>query len=83
LFGFVKALALNSVWTPLSTSSPVSGILSRNISDYYYYYYYYYYWYLLTAIGLTPGGSSPTLVQIKIKIHKTTKNYNKKITTKT
>ena len=28
--------------------------------------------YLLTAIGLSPGGSSPTLVQIKIKIHKTT-----------
>jgi hypothetical protein len=33
---------------------------------------------LLTAIGLSPGGSSPTLVQRKIKIHKTTittKNY--------
>jgi hypothetical protein len=28
--------------------------------------------YLLTAIGLSPGGSSPTLVQTKIKIHKTT-----------
>jgi uncharacterized protein HemX len=27
---------------------------------------------LLTAIGLSPGGSSPTLVQRKIKIHKTT-----------
>jgi hypothetical protein len=27
---------------------------------------------LLTAIGLSPGGSSPTLVQTKIKIHKTT-----------
>jgi hypothetical protein len=26
---------------------------------------------LLTAIGLSPGGSSPTLVQTKIKIHKT------------
>jgi hypothetical protein len=25
-----------------------------------------------TAIGLSPGGSSPTLVQTKIKIHKTT-----------
>jgi hypothetical protein len=29
--------------------------------------------YLLTAIGLSPGGNSPTLVQTKIKIHKTTK----------
>jgi hypothetical protein len=28
--------------------------------------------YLLTAIGLSPGGSSPTLVQTKIKIQKTT-----------
>jgi hypothetical protein len=27
---------------------------------------------LLTAVGLSPGGSSPTLVQTKIKIHKTT-----------
>jgi hypothetical protein len=27
---------------------------------------------LLTAIGLSLGGSSPTLVQTKIKIHKTT-----------
>jgi hypothetical protein len=27
---------------------------------------------LLTAIGLSPGGSSPTLVRTKIKIHKTT-----------
>jgi hypothetical protein len=27
---------------------------------------------LLTAIGLSPGGSSSTLVQTKIKIHKTT-----------
>jgi hypothetical protein len=26
---------------------------------------------LLTAIGLSPGGSSPTPVQTKIKIHKT------------
>jgi hypothetical protein len=26
---------------------------------------------LLTAIGLSPSGSSPTLVQTKIKIHKT------------
>jgi Na+/H+-dicarboxylate symporter len=31
-----------------------------------------YYYYLLTAIGLSLGGSSPTLVQTKIKIHKTT-----------
>jgi hypothetical protein len=45
---------------------------------------------LLTAIGLLPGGSSPTLVQTKIKIHKTitkktTKHkntQNNKITTK-
>jgi hypothetical protein len=29
-------------------------------------------YYYLTAIGLSPGGSSPTLVQTKIKIHKTT-----------
>jgi hypothetical protein len=28
---------------------------------------------LLTALWLSPGGSSPTLVQTKIKIHKTTK----------
>ena len=27
---------------------------------------------LLTTIGLSPGGSSPTLIQTKIKIHKTT-----------
>jgi hypothetical protein len=27
---------------------------------------------VLIAIGLSPGGSSPTLVQTKIKIHKTT-----------
>jgi hypothetical protein len=27
---------------------------------------------LFTAIGLSPGGSSPTLVQTKIEIHKTT-----------
>jgi hypothetical protein len=25
---------------------------------------------LITAIGLSPGGTSPTLVQTKIKIHK-------------
>jgi hypothetical protein len=30
---------------------------------------------LLTAIGLSPGGSSPTLVQTKIKIHKTTTKH--------
>jgi hypothetical protein len=39
---------------------------------------------LLTAIGLLPGGCSPTLVQTKIKIHKTTitttKNYKTKKT---
>jgi hypothetical protein len=28
---------------------------------------------IITAIGLSPGGSSPTLVQKKIKVHKTTK----------
>jgi hypothetical protein len=28
---------------------------------------------LFTAIGLSPGGSSPTIVQTKIKIFKTTK----------
>jgi hypothetical protein len=33
----------------------------------------FYYYILLTAIGLSPGGSSPTLVQTKIKIHKTKK----------
>jgi hypothetical protein len=41
---------------------------------------------LLTAVGLSPGGSSPTLVQTKIKIHKTTTKHkttqNNKITTK-
>jgi hypothetical protein len=31
----------------------------------------YYILLLLTATGLSPGGSSPTLVQTKIKIHKT------------
>ena len=30
-----------------------------------------------TAIGLSPGGSSPTLVQTKLKIHKTTKQLTK------
>jgi hypothetical protein len=43
---------------------------------------------LLTAIGLSPGGSSPTLEQTKIKIHKTTittkqlQNIKKHTTTK-
>jgi hypothetical protein len=32
---------------------------------------------LFTAIGLSPGGSSPTLVQTKIKIHKTTTTTTK------
>jgi hypothetical protein len=31
-----------------------------------------------TAIGLSPGGSSPTLVQTKIKIHKPTKQVQNK-----
>jgi hypothetical protein len=30
-----------------------------------------------TAIGLSPGGSSPTLVHTKLKIHKTTKQLTK------
>jgi hypothetical protein len=47
-----------------------------------YNYYYYYYYFLLTEIELSPGGSSPTLVQTKIKIHKTTENCNNKTTTK-
>jgi hypothetical protein len=33
---------------------------------------------LLTEIGLSPGGSSPKLVQTKIKIHKTTPHYMKR-----
>jgi hypothetical protein len=41
---------------------------------------------LLTAIGLSPGGRSPTLVQTKMKIHKTTittkHKKNHKTTTK-
>ena len=41
---------------------------------------------LLTAVGLSPGGSRPTLVQTKVEIHKatiTTKQLqNSKITTK-
>jgi hypothetical protein len=44
---------------------------------------------LLTAIGLSPGGSSPTLVQTKIKINKTittnqlqNKKQNNKVATK-
>ena len=49
----------------------------------YYYCYYYYYYYYLTAVGLPPGGSTPTLVQTKIKIHKiTTKQRNKYKTVK-
>jgi hypothetical protein len=36
---------------------------------------------LFTAIGLSsPGGSSPTLVQAKIKIHKTTITTKQKTT---
>jgi hypothetical protein len=35
-----------------------------------------------TALGLSPGGSSPTLVQTKIKIHKTTTKHKKHKTTK-
>jgi hypothetical protein len=38
---------------------------------------------LLTADGLSPGGSSPTLVQTKIKIHKTTKQLQNIIKHKT
>jgi hypothetical protein len=34
--------------------------------------YYYYFIIIITAIGLSSGDSSPTLVQTKIKIHKTT-----------
>ena len=30
---------------------------------------------LLTAIGLSPGGSTPTLVQTKIKINRTTTKH--------
>jgi hypothetical protein len=37
---------------------------------------------ITTAIGLSPVGSSPTLVQTKIKIHKQPNNYNNKTTTK-
>jgi hypothetical protein len=37
---------------------------------------------LFTAIGLSPGGSSPTLVQTKIKIYKTTTKHKKHKTTK-
>jgi hypothetical protein len=33
---------------------------------------------LLTAIGLSPGGSSPTLVQTKIKIHTTVTTEHKR-----
>jgi hypothetical protein len=36
---------------------------------------------ITAAIGLSPGGSSPTLVQTKIKIHKTKQVQNIKITT--
>jgi hypothetical protein len=32
---------------------------------------------ITSAIGLSPGGSSPTLVQTKIKIHKTTTKHKK------
>ena len=35
---------------------------------------------ITTTIGLSPGGSSPTLVQTKIKIHKTTTKYTKQLT---
>jgi hypothetical protein len=33
----------------------------------------------LTAIGLSPGDNSPTLVQTQIKIHKTTLTTKKKV----
>jgi hypothetical protein len=33
-----------------------------------------------TAIGLSPGGSSPTLVQTKVKTHKIKKTINNKTT---
>jgi hypothetical protein len=45
-----------------------SYLESRHISLFYYFLLLL----LLTAIGLSPGGSSPALVQTKIKIHKTT-----------
>jgi hypothetical protein len=37
---------------------------------------------LLNAIGLSPGGSNPALVQTKIIIHKTTTKHKKHKTTK-
>jgi hypothetical protein len=40
---------------PTKIRSPDRPALSQSLYLYYYYYYYYYY---LTAIGLTPGGSS-------------------------
>ena len=39
----------------------------------FYCYHHHHHHHHLTAIGLSPGGSSPTLVQTKIKIHKTIK----------
>ena len=47
---------------------------------YYYHHHHHHHHHLLTAIGLSAGGSSPTLVQTKIKItqkNKITKNNTK------
>jgi hypothetical protein len=54
------------------------GRLSEHFRQLINVYYYYYYYYLFTANGLSAGGSSATLAQTKIKVHKTTittKNY--------
>ena len=51
----------------LCSRAQSSYLESRHISLFYYLLLL-----LLTAIGLSPGGSSPALVQTKIKIHKIT-----------
>jgi DNA invertase Pin-like site-specific DNA recombinase len=53
-------LRLNTINSPKSTNFPTTVQVHIYILL------------LLTAIGLSPGGSSPTLVQTKIKIHKRT-----------
>jgi hypothetical protein len=56
------------------------GELLQFVQDYYYYYYYYY----LTAIGLTPGGSSITFTHKQYAEYRgrNTHNYKKKVTKK-
>jgi hypothetical protein len=57
----------------LKIREKVTGVLHKDFSHLCQYLAEFFLLLLLTATGLSPGGSSPTLVQTKIKIHKTTK----------